>query len=701
MKRLCTVTQAQHEQLLIRHWNQNFHRALAEQQSSIKVIPVADVTLLSAPQHHNPTQPNYIFKHHHPGASSVIITDGYANAASVAVGASATSAGDVGDNNNSAIAINNENNKQLNVIKYISSLNENPVVTDEMNLNIGPSAIHLYPSAGLMTSNSGAPAQFIYPHPQPMSCNMTDPQSALSAEHHNRIPMLSSVHGEQKAPIEQVFHYLQSNNDSNFAVHNAPLQPPTTATTTSIYTNFDGTWYAPNPGVVAVAATMPVASAPTQPHHQLMREFIIPSSHPIRSGLPPTDGHVRSNNDIAVQPHYQFNIRQPAYNKPFGSTVMTTTANAYTIDANSCGTSAGRPPGLRELLFGNKHSRMNDNANINELREKTDAFNNRLHEYAKFKEQQFGEHKAVSGDIYEVSQLRRLYDMDDGNEQLFNRPEDERGTSSMINKPNGITSGGTDYRSTITAALAPRLEDIPERDKVNENDDQSIVSGSSSAFDGRGKCDTATSLAASVNKSSFTLDPLFRNMALGKDDAGVAADEKTPTTTAGTGLGYVHTTPQRTLAFDLSKNATYPFERDENTAYLEDIDDDNRSEDSIEMVGKKIESLKLDETKIAEITVRKSSLVDSKPSSRRGSMQADPYLAGIETGLHSAGAFETLQRRRESISRYINIYIFFLQISHTYFPSLNSRNILETGHKHHPKRFHPIRPRLQVMKKSI
>lgn len=632
-----------------------------------------------------------MLKHHQPtaaaaAASGVIITDGYANAADIAA--------TVGDHNNTARTINNENNKQSNVIKYISSMHGHSIVGcgvgDEMNLNLNmgpaaiaaqppPPAIHVYAPSSMMGMGHAvaAPNAFQYTYP------VLGPQSIQSIEQHNRIAMLSSGCGEQKAPIEQVFYDLPSNTDNSFAVlHNASLHhppPPTTASTASIYTtNIDGTRYG--------GSTLAGVAPPSTPHHQLMREFIMTSSsHPNRSGYAHIDGYAPAYNDIAVhQPHHQFNMRQvPVYNKPFGSNaerLMSVNSHAN-VPAVAVGSASGadRPPGLRELLFGNKHVDTNDNPNINEVREKTDTFNNRLHEYAKFKEQQFDEHTPTAdGGLYNNAYLRRLYGIDDGNEQQLNRPENDHKTASTINQPNRMTSGGVDYRAGASAAaaaaaaiaasspLATRLKDIPENDKVNDYNDQDNVN------DAVRKFDIASSVVAvDGHKSSFALDPLLfsKRASLHDDDGGhdeaamasvstataaVAADaSRTPTKT---GLAHIPTTPQRTLAFDLSKNATYPFERDENTAYLEDIADDSHSEDSIEIMEKQIESLKLDETKKPEIAPRKLSLADSMPSSRRSSIQTTS-AAHIDAVVEAARisppntVADMLAKRRESISR--------------------------------------------------
>lgn len=600
----------------------------------------------------------------------MIITDGYANAAMPI---------DSGDDNNCISAINNENNKQSNVIKYISSMQEHSaVVNDEMNLNIGPGAsasasmastipaIHVYPPIAVAAKSSAPIRQHVVNPYGNMMLFDTMPGHANTVpvpyNHNNRITMLST---EQKAPIEQVFYDLQSTADNNniAALHsNVMQQPPSTATsTTSIYRNFDGARYATNPN--ALTGIMPSSAiiGTAQPHHQLMREFIMPTTtasvmHPIgyASGGGGGSGDVRAHNDIAVhQAHYQFNNQQshvPAYNKPFGSNLEQISATT-TIEAASGNSSltGGRPRALRDLLFGNKHVELNDNAIVNELREKTEAFNNRLHEYAKFKEQLFGEHstKSTAG-LYDNAYMRRMYgsdnaaaaaDDDDSNEHQLNKPEDEHKTSSMINLCNQITNDGvsssSSYKPTMpitsaATAMSARLEDIPENDRVNENSDggyepydiASMPASSRSAVD-----------AGVVNKSSFTLNPALKNLiSNNKNDSEVAS--KTPST------------PHRTLAFDLSKNATYPFERDdEGAAYIEDVADDSRSEDSIEMMGKQIESLKLDETKKPEIAPRKLSLVDGggSSSSRRSNLQADSNIPNATTG--------GVEQRTDTISR--------------------------------------------------
>lgn len=606
----CRVTQAQHEQLLIRRWNQNFHRALAVQP--IKIVPVPDVPLLSA-LHDNPSQ-NYIFKHH--PASNVIITEGYGRGSSISGGgidhiSHVVHASAVTATNNNPITINNENNKQSKVIKYISSMNEMCAGNDEMNLNVGaggagPMGMHVYPP-GVTTVNTQCQQQSFSPHPNVMSI-------AVAPETYYNRNVSMAPQREQKAPIEQVYHYLQSTDGMVNVV-------PTT-----IYTHFDGTRYAPNP---------------VSPVHQLMRELII-SPHQNTGGLSYNDARIQNINEIAGQPDYQYNIRQlPAYNKPFGS------PEHSRIDVTDTNASAVMP-GLRALLFGNRHAPANDGPIIDEVKQKTEAFNNRLHEYAKFKEQlpdsKFNEsftdylsHKSIP----------------ETSNRTNDRSDDSYGLAAYLASTSNMSSVSDTPRTTTSIS---HLENIPENDKINENNNKNKIVNENFAI--TDKSVARTSSALSIEKPSFPLDSIFKSAASG--------DKRTATDTVGnvenqTGTAFntvapASAPPQRTLAFDLTKNATYPFTRDENVAYLEDIDDDNRSEDSIEVGEKKIETLKLAETRTTpEPMTRKLSLIDSsKPNSRRTSIQEDG-IATVDGSMANKenvhDITERIEMRRQSLSR--------------------------------------------------
>lgn len=581
---------------------------------------------LFASQQNNPTQ-NYILEHH-PGNSIIITNSGRGGGAN--------------NNSNTAVKNENENIKQSKVIKGISSMNENCNVSGDIYPNAFnaqapaqaqaqvPAPIHPFYQRGLV-------AQPPIPFPYAIQNAMT---IAVQPEFYQR-NMTMVPECEQKAFNEQVYSH-----------RNLPGSQLHHAQTAAIYTDLDGPQYAPN-------------HVPP-PSYQLMRELIM-SSHRNKSGLNYIDGRVQNINEITAQPNYLYNVCQfPAYNKPFGS------PEQMAPNANSSVGDAGHWPAMAERS-GNINTIGRTVAD--DLREKTDAFNNRLQEYAKLKEQ-LVDNKANSMFFHKSNideYQRHANDIPSSGGETRHRNVVGGGNSKVLEVlSNDINSTPTSAHLVVTNL--PLLQDIPEgmrdgeqQQKIDIKDegyrvkkeDQFNQEKRSANNDNPDKpTQTPLPLATSSRRPSITTDMAqFANFSASTEQAKDAALDKSKC-----GDFETQSTPQSqrkiSFAFDLPKSSDtpLPMRKEEQNAYMEDIDDDNRSIDSIESVQKKVETLTLrDAISDSGQMARKASvdntqldqaLRGSTPNSRKSSIG---HSQGIAQDTYGVAATENLYQDEKNI----------------------------------------------------